>query len=109
MISFGEQQEDKHNVNHVAHPVIALVLQAIIGLVSGDWWTGAAAGSFYFAGREYAQAEYRAIEHFYDGRRANMPYFGGLESRAWTLKGLLDFILPSIAVTVVALLRSWIF
>jgi len=96
-------------MQHLAHPVIALVLQAIIGLVSGDWWTGAAAGSFYFVGREYAQAEYRNIEHNYDGRRANMPYFGGLEPRAWTLKGLLDFILPSIAVTVVAFLRSWIF
>jgi hypothetical protein len=96
-------------VKHLAHPVIALVLQAIIGLVSGDWWVGAAAGSFYFVGREYAQAEYRNIEHNYDGRRANMPYFGGLELRAWTLKGVLDFVLPSLAVILVALLRSRIF
>jgi len=95
-------------VNHLAHPVIALVLQAVIGLVSGDWWVGAAAGSFYFIGREYAQAEYRNIEQNYNGYRRNMPYFGGLESRAWTLKGLLDFILPSIAVVAVALLKSWI-
>lgn len=91
-------------MNHLAHPVIALVLQAIIGLVSGDWWVGAAAGSFYFIGREYAQAEYRNIEHNYDGRRTNMPYFGGLELRAWTLKGVLDFVLPSLAVILVALL-----
>lgn len=96
-------------MNHLAHPVIALVLQAIIGLVSGDWWIGAAAGSFYFIGREYAQAEYRNIEHNYDGRRSNMPYFGGLEPRAWTLKGVLDFILPSLAVVLVAVLRSRIF
>ena len=96
-------------MNHLAHPVIALVMQAIIGLTSGDWWTGAAAGSFYFIGREYAQAEYRNIEANYHGRRSLMPYFGGLESRAWTLKGLLDFILPSLTVTAVALLRSWIF
>jgi hypothetical protein len=91
-------------MNHIAHPVIALVIQAIIGLASGDWWTGAAAGSFYFIGREYAQAEYRNIEHNYGGRRANMPYFGGLEFRAWTLKGVLDFVLPSLAVILVALL-----
>lgn len=96
-------------MNHTAHSVIALVLQAIIGLVSGDWWVGAAAGSFYFIGREYAQAEYRNIEHNYNGRRANMPYFGGLELRAWTLKGVLDFVLPSLAVVLVALLRSRIF
>jgi hypothetical protein len=91
-------------MNHLAHPVIALVIQVIIGLASGDWWLGAAAGSFYFVGREYAQAEYRNIEHNYGGRRANMPYFGGLEFRAWTLKGVLDFVLPSLAVILVALL-----
>jgi hypothetical protein len=96
-------------MNHLQHPVIALVIQAIIGLASGDWWTGAAAGSFYFVGREYAQAEYRNIEANYHGRRSLMPYFGGLEPRAWTLKGLLDWILPSLTVTAVALLRSWIF
>jgi hypothetical protein len=89
-------------MNHLAHPVIALVLQAIIALVSGDWWTGAVAGSFYFVGREYAQAEYRNIEQNYGGLRRNMPYFGGLEPRAWTLKGLLDFILPSLVVFFVA-------
>jgi hypothetical protein len=96
-------------MNHLAHPVIALVLQAIIGIASGDWWAGAAAGSFYFIGREYAQAEYRNIEHNYGGFRRNMPYFGGLESRAWTIKGLLDFILPSLVCVFVAWLRSWIF
>jgi hypothetical protein len=96
-------------MNHLAHPVIALVMQAIIGLVSGDWWAGAAAGSFYFIGREYAQAEYRNIEHNYGGRRANMPWWGGCEPQAWTVKGLLDFILPSIAVIVVALARNYLY
>ena len=96
-------------MSHLAHPVIALVLQAVIGVISGNWWTGAAAGSFYFIGREYAQAEYRNIEQNYHGRRSLMPYFGGFEARAWTLKGLLDFILPSLACVFVAWLRSWIF
>lgn len=95
-------------MNHLAHPVIALVIQAVLGVISGDWWVGAAAGSFYFVGREYAQAEYRNIEENYDGQRKNMPYFGGFEPRAWTLKGLTDFIYPSVAVTVMALLKSWI-
>jgi hypothetical protein len=96
-------------MNHLAHPIIAIVIQAAIALLTGNWWTGAAAGSFYFVGREYAQAEYRNIEHNYGGRRANMPYFGGLEPRAWTLKGLLDWILPSLACVLVALCRSWLF
>lgn len=95
-------------IKHLHHPAIALVLQAVLGVISGDWWLGAAAGAFYFVGREYAQAEYRNIEENYGGQRKNMPYFGGLERRAWTLKGLTDFIFPSAAVTVVALLKSWI-
>lgn len=95
-------------MSHLAHPVIALVLQAVVGVISGNWWTGAAAGAFYFVGREYAQAEYRNIEQNYGGRRSDMPYLGGLEPRAWTLKGLTDFIYPSTAVIIVALLKSWI-
>lgn len=89
-------------MQHLAHPVIALVMQALIAIASGDWWVGAVAGSFYFVGREYAQAEYRVIERFYGGMRKHMPYFGGLELRAWTLKGVLDFVLPSIVVAFVA-------
>lgn len=92
-------------MHHLAHPVIALVIQAIIGIITGDWVVGAAAGSFYFIGREYAQAEYRNIEQNYGGKRINMPYFGGLELRAWTLKGLLDFILPTVVVVVLAALK----
>jgi len=93
-------------MSHLAHPVIALVMQAIISLVSGDWWVGAAAGSFYFIGREYAQAEYRNIEHNYGGLRANMPFWGGLEARAWTLKGITDFVYPTAAVIAVALIAK---
>lgn len=93
-------------MNHLAHPVIALVLQAIIGLVSGDWWVGAAAGSCYFIGREYAQAEHRVIQQYYGGRRVNMPFWGGFEPRAWTIKGLLDFILPSLGCVAMAWLQA---
>jgi hypothetical protein len=85
------------------HSAIALVLQAIIGLVTGDWWMGAAAGSLFFVGREHAQAEYRNIEHHYGGRRANMPWWGGMDPRVWNIKSLLDFILPSIACVAVAI------
>ena len=96
------------NCINISHILIALVLQAIIGLASGDWWVGAAAGAFYFVGREYAQAEYRNIEANYGGFRRNMPYFGGLEPKAWTLKGLLDFIFPSVAVILVALAHQYL-
>jgi hypothetical protein len=93
-------------MHHLAHSFIALAIQSVIALASGDWWTGAAAGASYFWGREYAQAEYRNIEHNYGGRRANMPFWGGMQARAWTLKGILDFVLPTLAVTALALLAD---
>ncbi len=90
----------------ISHPFIALAIQSVIALASGDWWTGAAAGASYFWGREYAQAEYRNIEHNYGGLRANMPFWGGLEARAWTLKGITDFVYPTAAVVAVALIAK---
>lgn len=78
-------------------------MQAILYLVTKDLWVGAVAGSFYFLGREYAQAEYRNIEANYQGKRSNMPFWGGLQIRAWTVKGLMDLILPAIVVIIVAL------
>jgi hypothetical protein len=91
-------------MHHLAHSLIALAIQSVIAIATGNWWTGAAAGSAYFVGREYAQAEYRNIEHHYGGRRANMPFWGGMQARAWTLKGITDFVLPTLAVIGTALL-----
>lgn len=48
--------------------------------------------AFYF-GREHAQAEYRYIEA-HGRKRANCPWWCGFMPEAWTLKGLLDWILP---------------
>lgn len=88
------------------HSIIAVMLQIIVGCISHNWWIGAAAGSFYFIGREYAQAEHRNIQQNYDNKRSNMPMLGGFEKRAWTAKGIADFVLPTIAVILVALLKS---
>lgn len=93
-------------MHHLAHTLIALAIQSVIAMVTGNWWTGAAAGSAYFVGREYAQAEYRNIEHNYGGRRTNMPFWGGLQPRAWTLKGITDFVYPTAAVVAVALIAK---
>jgi hypothetical protein len=93
-------------MNHLAHPLIALAIQSVIAMVTGNWWTGAAAGSAYFMGREYAQAEHRNIEHNYDGQRTKMPFWGGLQLRAWTLKGITDFVYPTAAVIAVALIAK---
>lgn len=63
-------------------------------------------GAGFFLGREHAQAEYRVIEHFYEGKRANMPWYGGFERRAWNVKSILDFVLPIVATTVAVVIIS---
>jgi hypothetical protein len=62
----------------------------------------------FFVGREHAQAEYRVIEHFYEGKRANMPWYGGFEPRGWNLKSVLDFGLPIIVTTIVLIIIKFI-
>lgn len=86
------------------HAAIALCIQALVAALSADWWLGAVAGAGYFVGREYAQAEYRVIAALYGGKREAMPWWGGVDPRAWTTKGLLDFMLPAVAVCAVAII-----
>ncbi len=57
----------------------------------------------FYLGREHAQAEYRYIEA-HGGHRADCPWWCGFAPSAWTLKGLLDFLLPLAVATVFALL-----
>lgn len=64
-----------------AHALVALALQIAVGLACGNWWAGGLLGAALFIGREHAQAEYRWIESFGLGRRANMPWWGGFDPR----------------------------
>lgn len=61
----------------------------------------------FFIGREHAQAEYRNIEKNYAGKRLNMPWWGGFELKAWDLKSMLDWILPTIIGFVIAILATF--
>lgn len=83
------------------HALIALGFQAAIGIATGNWWIGAAFALFYM-GREHAQAEYRWIERFGSGRRANMPWWGGFDPKVWNLKSLTDWAFPIAATTALA-------
>ena len=72
-------------------------------MLTGSLWLGAGIGAAFFIGREIAQAEQRCIQTYYGNKRENAPIWVGLEPRAWTAKGLLDWILPAGAVCAVAL------
>ncbi len=90
----------------LAHAAIAVVVQCAVGLVSGMWGTGGAIGCMWFIAREHTQAEYRWIAQFGAGKRANMPWWGGFDWRAWNLPSLLDWLVPVLACAVVYFLST---
>ena len=90
------------------HSAYALLFMAIIGLLTGNWFAGACFGVAFFVGREHAQAEYRVIQKFYEGKRANMPWRGGFEPRGWDVKSILDFVLPIIVTAIVLVIIALI-
>jgi len=86
-------------MTHIPPALLTQLLFSPLG-----WWLGALFAIGYYLGREMAQAEYRVIQEVYGGKRANMPWWGGFQRRAWNTKSILDWALPSIAVIIVALL-----
>lgn len=90
----------KPDYTPLQHAAVALATQVFTGVVLNDWLLGAAFGIALFLGREHAQAEYRWIEKYGQGKRANMPQWGGFDYRVWNVSSLLDFVSPVIACTV---------
>jgi membrane protein required for beta-lactamase induction len=83
------------------HIIPALLVQLLLSPFG--WWLGALFAIGYYLGREMAQAEYRVIQTYYGGKRANMPWWGAFQRRAWNVKSILDWVLPSLAVVIVAI------
>lgn len=88
------------------HTLVALFVQVFVAQFM-DWWTGAALASAYFVGREFAQAENRAIVRYYHRKRANAPWWVGFQRRAWNPKAMADWLAPTVAVGIVAFVHGW--
>jgi hypothetical protein len=85
---------------------LALGIQAIVDRLTRSHWAGACAAIAWAVAREVTQAEYRWIERFGGGLRANMPWWGGLDGRVWAKADpWLDWLAPAVAVIAVALWR----
>lgn len=92
---------------YLQHIVMALIAQVIVGLLTGNWWAGAALGSAYFIGREVAQAEYRWIEAYGMGLRANLPWWGRFDLTVWTKPDQwIDWAGPTFVTFLLAILLS---
>lgn len=85
------------------HSLITLACTGI-GWLLGQPVAGAAFGTALFIGREHAQAEYRWIERYGNGKRANLPLWGGFDSRVWDMGSVLDWSVP----LVVGVILSWL-
>jgi len=83
------------------HALCAVSLQCMFGVMTGNWISGAFIGCTWFIAREHTQAEYRWIAQFGAGKRANMPWWGGFDWRAWNLPSLLDWLIPVLACSAV--------
>ena len=72
-------------------------MQLIMGSITGGCFIGGVAGCFWLISREHNQAEYRWIAQYSAGTRANMPWWGGFDWRAWDVGSILDCMVPMLA------------
>ncbi len=87
----------------VEHALAALAIQVLVGLITRNWWAGGLLACGYFIGRELAQAEYRWIEEFGNGLRANAPWWAAFDLRVWTKADqFADVIGPLVAASTLA-------
>lgn len=81
-------------------------MQLGVRALTRSWLAGTVGACAWAIAREITQAEYRWIEAFGAGRRANMPWWGGFDPRVWQkLDPWLDWLLPcalTIALAIVA-------
>ena len=90
------------------HIALAIGIELLVLLLVRSWAAGAAAACAWSICREITQAEYRWIEQFGGGLRANMPWWGGLDLRMWQYADpWLDWIVPSAAAIALALAATW--
>ena len=90
------------NKTHIEHLVIALVLQALVWLVTGSPWYGFVFVSGLFLGREHAQFEYKI------GDPSKLKGYEALAFWKWSLDAKLDLIVPAGATLLVALLYHFL-
>ena len=92
----------------IEHIALAVLIQVPVALLLRSWAAGTVAACAWSLSRELTQAEYRWIEQFGGGLRANMPWWGGFDFRVWQrLDPWLDWLVPSLAVVAIAVVANW--
>ena len=87
------------NQTNFEHAGYALLMQLVIGLVTGDWFAGACFGIAFFVGREHAQAQDKLGYTF-------KTTFQAFDVRKWSLDAKLDLLFPAVACVAVWLIAT---
>lgn len=93
-----------------AHVPIAIGIQLLCWAIGrlfdvparASLWIGCFAGAAVCVMREITQHEYRWIEQFGDGRRANMPGYAGLEVWHWNSHSIWETVVAILASVILA-------
>ena len=81
-------------MNKFIHSIVALAF-VFIGFLCGHPMLAAVMISSYLIGREFAQAEYRWIEHYGEGVRENLSVLSIMDRRVWDVHSWFwNLILP---------------
>jgi hypothetical protein len=80
----------------LSHTIISVILTLFFGVYG--WFFSLAL----WIGRETAQAEYKWIQRYGNGKRANMPWWGCADYRVWDIHSFWwNLVLPILASSVV--------
>lgn len=93
----------------IGHILLAILLQLATWRLWRSWGAGAAVAAAWAISREITQAEYRWIEHFGHGLRANMPWWGRFDVRVWDYPDpWLDWIAPCAVTIAIAIVAAYV-
>ena len=82
------------NQTNWEHAGYAVLMQVVVGLLTGNLLAGALFGFAFFLGREHAQAQAKLGYTF-------RTTFEAFDVRKWSLDAKLDLLFPAVAVAVV--------
>lgn len=88
------------NKSNVEHLIVALIIQAIVALVCGNWWAGAALAAGIYIGREHAQREYEIDNPI------RLVGYEALDVWRWCRDAQLDLMFPLTGVVLGALIMA---
>ena len=89
------------NKSNFVHALMAVVLQCVIALITGNWWYGVFLSAGLFWGREHDQKQHNIAEA--TGRKVkDLEWYEGANMTQWSKDSVLDFVSPVVASTILA-------